>query len=196
MEGNTTTGMTTDPAVDTTSAPSPSAEAATQSESTTAGTEKTKETPQQPAEESTGAATPVAADDPNEMTVRRGDYEAIKRKADEFDRSQNTEAKLKAKYAKLTFISQLPNRNPHVDAAVNHIPNSVLMEYLPETENAEELTAALTKLCTHFVAWLKVEEKRGAIHFRTVGGSPGGNPPQAALNTNLSASQLLAMRRG
>lgn len=130
-------------------------------------------------------AAELAADD-GEEKVNREELETLKKDAASFRATQNTEAKLKGKYAKLEFIA----------TRCRNMPRDLCMQLLPDTENEKELYAACDRISASLKDEIRRQVNSGFLAYRNMGGSGGGNAPSTTTNNaSLSAGELLAMRR-
>lgn len=127
----------------------------------------------------------IPAVDDGSRKVNKEEWEQTTKDAAAFRALQNTEAKLKGKYAKLEFISKW----------CQNMPRDLCMQLLPDTENEKELYAACDRISASLTEEIRRQVAKGHLAYRNLGGSAGGNAPQAPSNTNLSAGALLGMRR-
>ena len=139
--------------------------------------------------EKPAAAQPEAAaavvENPNEVKVSREEWERDRKDAAAFRSMNNTEAKLKGRYANLEFVSKY----------CENMPRDLCMQILPDTEDENALHKANKALSDSICAFLRQCEAKGQIVSRSLGGSAGGHAPQANNNSGMSAGQLLGMKQ-
>ena len=139
--------------------------------------------PQTPAKEEKPAAGQPGAD--NDVKVTRAEWEQTTKDAGEFRKSQNTEAKLKGRYAKLEFVSKY----------CQNMPRDLCMQILPDTEDENALHKANKALSDSICAFMRECAAKGQISYRSVGGSAGGHAPRGGDNSRMTAGQLFGQRQ-
>ena len=130
----------------------------------------------------------IPAVDDGTLKVNKEEWESTKAAAASFRATQNTESKLKARYAKLEFL---------ITEDARGLPRG-LHDLFPETEDVASLKKVQATIIAGYHEWVGSEVAKGRLKYVNLGGSCGGGtlPTRDRPDfSKASAGELLGMRR-